>query len=247
MDNKKILAVWGSPFSGKTLVSTKLANMLSKKKMEVVLVFCDPFVPSVPVILPNLDTEGRSLGRVLSSVEITQEKIYENCLSLKKNNYLAFLGYQKGESAFSYPTFTKSGAMDLIIQLRHIADIVIIDCSSHFSADVFTTTVLETADNVLRLGTCDLKGISYFSSQLPHLSQRRFNTDKHIKIISNFKLNQPKNEMKEYYGDVSFELPFVQELEEQYQTNGILERLKTKEGKKYEEILMSIAEEVFNG
>lgn len=246
MRDKQILAVWGSPASGKTLTSVKLANMLSQKKKDVVLLLCDPFVPVLPVILPYLETENKSLGGVLSSAEITQDRIFANCLTLKKNSYLTFLGYHKGENVFTYPAYTRSCAVDLLIQLRHIADYVIIDCTSHISADILSTVALEIADSVIRLGSCDLKGVSYFSSQLPCLSERRFNPDRHIKILSNFKETQPKTEIKECYGGTDFELLYVAELEEQYHTGRLLERLTSKEGSRYGDVLKEVVKEVFD-
>ena len=74
MQNKQILAVWGSPSSGKTLTSTKLACMLSKRKKDVVLLFCDPFIPAIPVILPCIEAGAKSLGSVLSAVEIHRRR-----------------------------------------------------------------------------------------------------------------------------------------------------------------------------
>lgn len=206
----------GTSANVKTLTGVKLANMLSQKKKDVVLLFCDPFVPVIPVILPYLETGNRSLGNVLSSAEITQDRIFSNCLTLKKNSYLALLGYHKGENVFTYPDYTKSAAVDLLIQLRHIADYVIIDCTSHITADILSTVALEIADAVLRLGSCDLKGVSYFASQLPLLFERRFNPDRHTKILSNFRSSHPKAEIRECYGGTDFELPYVAELEEQY-------------------------------
>lgn len=246
MYNKQILAVWGSPASGKTLTGVKLANMLSQKKKDVVLLFCDPFVPVIPVILPYLETGNRSLGNVLSSAEITQDRIFSNCLTLKKNSYLALLGYHKGENVFTYPAYTKSAATDLLIQLRHIADYVIIDCTSHITADILSTVALEKSDVVLRLGSCDLKGVSYFASQLPLLFERRFNPDRHIKILSNFRSSHPKAEIRECYGGTDFELPYVAELEEQYRTGRLLEVPATKEGRRFEDALRAVLKEVFN-
>ncbi|MCX7748234.1 MAG: ParA family protein [Clostridia bacterium] len=246
MHNNQILAVWGSPASGKTLTSVKIANMLSQKKKNVVILFCDLFVPVIPVILPYYNTDSKSLGNILSSAEITQDKIFSNCLTLKKNSYLSFLGYQKSESVFTYPAYTKSSAVDLMIQLRHIADYIIVDCTSHISADILSTTALEISDAVLRLGSCDLKGVSYFSSQLPYLFERRFNPDRHIKILSNYKMSQPETEIKECYNGVDFELPYLSELEEQYFTGRILEELKSKSGKKFDEILKEVLWGVFN-
>lgn len=246
MHNKQILAVWGSPASGKTLISVKLAGMLSQERRNVILLFCDPFVPVIPVILPFMETANKSLGSILSSANITQDVIFSNCLTLKKNRYMTFIGYQKSENVFTYPAYTKSNAVDLLIQLRHIADFVIIDCTSHISADILSTVSLEIADAVMRSGSCDLKGVSYFSSQLPCLFERRFNPDRHIKVLSNIKSNQPKNEIRELYAGVKFELPYVAELEEQYNAGKIFEAVKSKDGIKYVNTLNAIAKEVFN-
>ena len=42
MVQNKIIAVMGSPGSGKTTASIKLAAELAEKKKNVILVFCDP-------------------------------------------------------------------------------------------------------------------------------------------------------------------------------------------------------------
>lgn len=43
-----VLAVWGSPSSGKTVVSVKLAEYLAKKKRNVLLIFADMTAPPRP-------------------------------------------------------------------------------------------------------------------------------------------------------------------------------------------------------
>ena len=40
-----VLAVWGSPSSGKTTVSVKLADYLARKKKNVLLIFTDMTAP----------------------------------------------------------------------------------------------------------------------------------------------------------------------------------------------------------
>lgn len=82
MNEKQILAVWGSPSSGKTILSLKLANVLSQRKKDVILLLCDQFVPSIPVVLPFLDADNKSLGNILAASEITQEKILKEGLTL---------------------------------------------------------------------------------------------------------------------------------------------------------------------
>lgn len=43
-----VLAVWGSPSSGKTVVSVKLAEHLAKKKRNVILILADMVTPPLP-------------------------------------------------------------------------------------------------------------------------------------------------------------------------------------------------------
>ena len=52
----KLIAVWGSPGSGKTTFSVKLAEALynrSRGKSAVIVVFTDIVTPTIPVIFPN--------------------------------------------------------------------------------------------------------------------------------------------------------------------------------------------------
>lgn len=57
----------------------------------------------------------------------------------------------------------------MIENLRKIAPFVIIDCGSYIANDILSAVALMESDSVLRLANCDLKSISYLSSQLPLL------------------------------------------------------------------------------
>lgn len=241
----QLLAVWGSPSCGKTAISVKLARELSLKRKNVILVLCDNICPTLPVLLPLCDSAGKSLGALLASGEITQDKILINCITLEKNEYISLLGYKKGENCFSHAAYTKEKTIDLLVLLRHLADYVIIDCSSNIASDILSAIALETADRVLRLGSCDLKGVSYFSSQLPLLSDRKFNADRHIKALSNVKPYEPKAEIRECCKGVKFEILHITELAEQSLTGQLFEGMKSKEGKAFEKVTRDIAKEVF--
>ena len=68
----QVLAVWGSPSSGKTTVSVKLAKHLADKKRNVVLLLCDMTAPMLPCICPPSDLEWeRSLGSILAATHVT--------------------------------------------------------------------------------------------------------------------------------------------------------------------------------
>ncbi|ERI90673.1 hypothetical protein HMPREF1982_03711 [Clostridiales bacterium oral taxon 876 str. F0540] len=240
MNENQILAVWGNPSSGKTTASIKIAKELSEREKNVIVVFCDVLCPTTVTILPHMDLENKSLGRLLSAPSITQADILSECIILGKNEYLSFLGYAQGENVFTYAEFSKERAMDLLILLRHLADYVIVDCSSNFTSDILSTTALEMADKVIRLKSVNLKSVSYFDSYLPLLADRRFNVEKHIKALSNVKDNEPKEQIKEKYHGVKHELLHVEEITEQFLCGELLNNLKSKEKEEYDKSLREL-------
>lgn len=75
-----VLAVWGSPASGKTTVAVKLADYLARKKKNVLLIFADMTAPPLPCICASTDLEGeRSLGSILAAAHVTENLIKKNC------------------------------------------------------------------------------------------------------------------------------------------------------------------------
>ena len=53
-EKEKIITVWGSPHSGKTTFSVKLAEALYEKtKATVIVLFCDVTTPTLPILFPN--------------------------------------------------------------------------------------------------------------------------------------------------------------------------------------------------
>ncbi|PWL55828.1 MAG: hypothetical protein DBY38_00615 [Clostridium cadaveris] len=241
MNNNKIIALWGNPDAGKTTVSIKLAKELSTKKKNVIVVFCDVLSPSIMTILPYAKEENKSLGSILSAPEITQEDILSKCITLEKNPYISLLGYSQGENIFTYASYSKERAVDFLILLRHLADYVIIDCSSVFAYDTLSAVALEMADNVVRLCSSNLKAISYFTSYLPLLADRRFNVDKHIKVLSKVKVKEPKDQIIEMYRGVKYELPYTEEIENQFLSASLFNQLKDKNSLEYENTIRALS------
>ena len=58
-----VLAVWGSPGSGKTTVAVRLAKYLADKRRNVILLLCDMTAPMLPCICPAADLECERSGR----------------------------------------------------------------------------------------------------------------------------------------------------------------------------------------
>jgi len=234
----KVIAVWGNPNSGKTVNSIKLAVELSKQKKNVVLVFCDSIVPTLSSVLPFEDTKNRSLGELLSSPQVTQESILESSILIDKNPYLSVLGYLHGENERSYAKYSKERVVDLFILLKHLADYVVIDCSSYFSNDILSRTGLELSDQVIRLITPDLKAISYYDSSLPMIAERKYNFQNHLKIISSTKAMIASDHVSNRFGGVNLEFPYTSELETQKLEGELFSGLTEKESQKYQKILM---------
>ena len=242
---KQMLAVWGSPGSGKTVMSLKLAAELAKTKKNVVVVLCDVVSPALPAVLSAKKAPEVSLGAVLTAPIVTQELVIKNLAVYDKNPYISLLGYKLGENVYTYADYTKERAVDMLVLLRHIADYVIVDCSSVLTDNILSTTALEVADDVLRLCSCDLKAISYYMSYLPLIGDRKFKQDKHIRVLTNTRSYQGGAEYENTFSGVRFRIPYVEEVEEQAATLNLTLPLSAKTGKVFESLTAEIARGVF--
>lgn len=242
----QVLAVWGSPSSGKTTVSARLAKYLADQKKNVALLLCDMTAPMLPCICPPGDLEyERSLGSILAATHVTDLLIKQNCVTHKKLDYLTIIGMLKGENVFTYPPYTQELASELIGHLRDVAPYVIIDCGSAIAYDILSAVALLEADSVLRLVNCDLKSVSYLSSQLPLLKDQKWDADKQYKIASNVKSNQAGEHMESVLGNTAFKLPHSDELESLALAGNLLGELTLKDSRSFRREIARLAKEVF--
>ena len=246
--DNQVLAVWGSPSCGKTVIATKIAKHISLKKKNVILLLCDAYAPPLPLLISPSDIEQeKSLGSILAATRISDNLIMQNSILLKKHSYISILGMLKGENVYTYPKYTDRQASELIEHLRNLAPYIIIDCGSHISDDVLSTVALMHADSVLRLVNCDLKSISYLSSQLPLLIDKKFKVDKQIKVASNVKSIHASENIEQVLGGVSFTIPYSEGIENQYLTGELLKDVYVnKDSKGFRKAIDAICEEVFD-
>ena len=241
-----VLAVWGSPGSGKTVTAVKLAKALADKKRNVALVLCDMTAPMLPCICPGSELEcERSLGTILAAARIGESLIKHNCVTHKRLGYLTILGMQKGENEYTYPPYTEKQATELLDGLREIAPYVVIDCGSYIANDILSAVVLMEADSVLRLANADLKSVSYLSSQLPLLRDSKWDAEKQYKVACNVKPRQAGEQIGQALGSVAFTLTHSPELEEQYLAGNLLADLSLKDSRPFRKEIEKIAKEVF--
>lgn len=245
--DNRVLAVWGSPSCGKTTIAAKIAGYIADKGFDVALLLCDTDAPPLPLLASPSDIETeKSLGSILAAARITENLVMQNAITFKKNKHIVAFGLIKGENSFSYPKYTQVQAKDLIYTLRDIADFVVIDCSCHLSDDILSTVSLIEADCVLRLINCDLKSISYLSSQLPLLADGRFKSDKQLKAANNVKSIHSRENIEQIIGGVTFTVPHSDLVERQYLEGELLKDTPVKrESKEFRVMIEQIAEEVF--
>lgn len=241
-----ILAVWGSPGSGKTVTAVKIAKHLADRKKNVVLLLCDATAPMLPCICPPSELEcEHSLGSILAATHVSEALIKHNLVTLKKNSHLTLLGMKKGENEYTYPPYSEVQAKELLDGLREIAPFVIVDCGSYIANDILSAVALMEADSVLRLANADLKSVSYLSSQLPLLRDSKWDADKQYKVASNVKPWQAGEQISQTLGTAAFTLPYSKELEEQYLAGNLLTDLSLKDSRQLRKEIDKICREVF--
>jgi MinD-like ATPase involved in chromosome partitioning or flagellar assembly len=221
----KTIAVWGSPDSGKTTFSVKLANAIYENyQCTVIVLFCCLETPALPVIFPNYRPEDIfSVGTPLSKPEVSLDEVVKSVVTVKKKVNYGFLGYRDGENRFSYPLFDETKAKQLMKVLGELADIVIIDCDSNLTGSILSETAVCEADEIIRLASPDLKSISWYLSQKAVCSEEKYRWDKHIQGLNtpNADVFVPVEDVKTHLKDVAFILPFSRAVKEQTQ-KGIL-------------------------
>lgn len=242
----QMLAVWGSPGSGKTTTAVKLAARLAMQKRDVALLLCDMNTPMLPCICPsdNLEEE-HSLGSILAATHVSESLVRYNCITHKRFKHLTILGMRKGENEYTYPPYERQQAEELLKCLRNIAPYIIIDCGSHIANDILSAIALMESDTVLRLVNCDLKSISYLSSQLPLLKESKWDAEKQYKIASNVSPNEASGHMEQVLGNTAFQIPHSGEVAAQALEGNLFKELALKDSREYRKTIESITKEVF--
>lgn len=206
----KLIAVWGSEGCGKTATAVRLAAALAEQNKDVILVHTDIVAPDIPVLLPT-QKEQETMGRLWNNPNCSTEQILKACVTTKLN-HLCLLGYKLNENVFSYSEYTKEDVYRVYTELMTMADYIMVDCVSYFMYNMLSAVALETADKVIRMGEANLKSFSFFDSNLVLMSDRRFDMENHIRVLSKLKTYQAI-ELAKSKLDTQVELPYTEELE----------------------------------
>lgn len=237
----KMIAVCGSPESGKTTASLKIAQELYfEKKGAVVFLSPDMRVPSLAYIFPHSkDSDLFSIGKALDKTDIYQEDVLKQLVPVKIMRNFGFFGYKAGENRYSYPHPTEDKITALFRVLKEIADYVIIDCVSD-TDDLISRMAVNEADSVIQMITPDLKCVAYYASQaemFENAEERGFK----VLCVRDRDVYLPKEEVTGHFKNVQFTLPYSRPLKQQVITGTLSERLTDR---KYREQIAAIAKKV---
>lgn len=242
----KLITIFGSPGSGKTLLTMALASQYAQKKENVIIVSSDKIVPNLRVLLPSVQTDKtRSMGALLLQSGLTQKQIIPRLVFHPNSDYLACMALAPGDTPISYPPlFEPANVMELLNVLSGLADVVLVDGTSNPVTDSVTLTALETSEHVICTLTPDRKGLEYLNAILPVLRDEKYKTGKHIRIFSPVKAISPVKELLGMVEDVRFLLPYSAEAEERLLSGKLFQGFTRRPGLVYEQRVRELLEEL---
>lgn len=237
MKKTNTIAIMGSPASGKTITTMKLATALAGHKKSVIIVTLDGYCPVIPYIMPSNVVQERSFGELLRGKSMSESDVFQACTPIPNHTYLKIVGYRLGET--NHAT-TEEEMINFLSLLQLMADYILVDCTSRFD-DLATKVAVEFADVVFQLGTSTTKGLTYYANA-DSLYQV---DDRGIFLVGNYKKGQPLQNMKKAYGEVEYVLPYCEELERQLLEVNLFTPLETPASKGYREEMQKILADVF--
>lgn len=241
----KIIAVWGSPASGNTTFTLKLAKAIyDTYTAKIICIFPDNTSPELPVIFPNKKAdEMMSLGSVLSKTDISSTDLQKGLVTMSDYKNLGFLGYIDGENKYTYPEHTKEKATALLDIAAALSDFVLVDCGSHMNPDSMSMAATEKADKIFRICSPNYKSFSFFSSQLPLYADLKYRLEDNVQVmnICDGDPYLPVQEAQHYFKNVRFTLPYVRSIRQQMLEGKSLVSVKDKV---YAKVMKKIIQEV---
>jgi len=237
----KLIAVCGSPASGKTTSGLKVAQEICfYAKCPGIFISPDRNTPSLAYLFPrNKDTDLFSLGRILDKTSITKEDVLRQMVHTDSMKDFGFLGLKVGENKFSYARPTEDKVREFFSSCRSISPIVVVDCSSDFN-DLLSHTAMREADINIQFISPDLRSMGYYSAY-----EERYNAiqDKCIKVINllDNDIFLPIEEVKNHFKGVEFILPYSHALKQQSITGTLPERINDS---KYRSSCLEVAKKV---
>lgn len=216
-DTHKIIAVYGNTGSFKTSTSVNLAKALSKASggANVAVVGLDHTKPLIPLLFPETKMSV-SFGKLLSAESLDQDAILSQT---HMNEYFGVLGYNSGENINSYAFPTDGRIDDFLMQMRHLMNYTIIDCTSDVTYKLTAKTLIN-ADEVIYLISCDINGLVFYQSQEPILLSEQYGYNRFSRYLTiTGKFIQDEATMQNAVTQVNGIIPYSESLSELWNQN----------------------------
>jgi len=242
---KDIIAVWGNAGAGKSLVACALANALTAKGNNVIVISADKQTPMFPVYLPFMEEKPEySLGRLLT-MPVTEDRLRHTIHIHSQNDHLAFMTLLSTENGLSYQANWQMDYIHQLVQLlltREYADYVLFDCTTDVLSDNVTLYALKNANKVIRVLSPDTCGLSFSNAQMPILQNGGFNSE-HIVVLNNVLEYSPSAQIQKDYG---FEhvLPHCRDAYSKFIGGQLIKGLSGVDGTQFEDTLKQIYQQV---
>lgn len=187
----RIICVYGSPGSGKSVLSAKLAMRAEREgDGRVALVLTDPYTPMLPVFFPDTKNERFvSLGSVLSRGTLSAGDLMGSLFARKAHPDLGVAGYVLGDYPRLYPEITPKMCEGYFNLLEEFVDTVILDLSSAL-LEPLTAYALKISDVQVSLATPTLGSMAYYKSAVKAIAKEGLGGRKRIAV-----LNHPDEEV----------------------------------------------------
>ena len=237
----KIIAVCGSPASGKTTAGLKIAQeAYFYAKFPVLFNYADTNTPALSYLFPrSKDKELFSLGAVLDRTSVTSEDILRQTVTVGSLNNFGILGLKTGENKYSFPRPTDEKIREFFAALNNTAPTVFIDCSSCFD-DHISEAAFRVADVIIQIISPDIRSMAYYSAY-----EEKYDavSNKCIKVINTLDndIFLPINEVKAHFKDTHYVLPYSRPLKQQAITGTLTEKISDS---KYKSVCLNIARTV---
>ena len=221
----KMIAVCGSPNSGKTTVALKIGQEIySLTKAPVIFLSPDLSVPSMAYLFPNgKDSELFSLGAALDKTDIYVEDVLKETVGSRTMRNFGFLGFKLGENKYSYPRPTEDKVDQLLSVLKDLAEYVIADCTCD-EGDLLSSAAKRDCDVAVRLYTPDIKCITYCASCVNQFVTVENKCIKVMNIPDN-DVYFPIKESVAHFKDMDHIIPYEREIKKQMITGALSERI----------------------
>lgn len=237
----KIITVWGSPASGKTILALAIGAHFADEKKNVIIIDGSKLIPGLSVYMPkDKFTSADSIGPLLMSNRYTDQELAQRIKPHEKSEYLAFMGLSSAENYITYHEFSKESVIRMINKLGTQADFLIIDGTSNPLENMITLTGLEISDAVIRVMTADVKGIAYMKAAQNIYRDEQFKFDRHITVLGNVKNISPETEIMTVMGSFDHLLNYSYEAENKMMSGGLMKDFGRSDGLKFEKTVLEI-------